>query len=194
MRQWVLTLPHGLRVKLAFDPVLTSVVLRQLIGAVSSWLRRRARRLRVRGALETGAVTVIQRFNSAIDLSVHYHTLFLDGVYSFPPGREPVFHPTPAPTDEDVARVAAAVFRRVECVVADREPDAAQRRFIESAPILAAVAEESARGVVATGPRRGRRIIRIRGAPVDVDAFLGRGKPLSAVPLVESPPPRPRRG
>ena len=106
------------------------------------------------------------------DLSVHYHALFLDGAYSFPPGRKPVFHPTPAPTDEDVARVVAAVFRRVERALADREPDAAQRRFIDSAPVLAAVAEASARGVVATGPCRGRRIIRIRGAPADVDVFV----------------------
>ena len=172
VRQWVLTVPHGLRAKMAFDPALTSVVLRQFIAAVSSWLRRRARRVGVRGALKAGAVTVIQRFNSAIDVSVHYHALFLDGVYRFPPGGKPVFHPTPSPTDEDVARVAAAVFRRVERALADREPDAAQRRFVESAPILAAVAEASVRGVVATGPRRGRRIIRIRGAPGEVDAFV----------------------
>ena len=71
-----------------------------------------------------------------------------------------------------MARVAAAVFRRVERVIADREPDAAQRRFVESASLLTAVAEAAARGVVATGPRRGRRIIRIRGAPADVDAFV----------------------
>jgi len=96
----------------------------------------------------------------------------LDGAYSFAPGRKPVFHPTLAPTDEDVACVVAAVFRPVERVLADRAPDAAQRRFIESAPVLAAVAESPVRGVVATGPRRGCRIIRIRGAPADVDAFL----------------------
>jgi putative transposase len=83
-----------------------------------------------------------------------------------------VFHPTPAPTDEDVARIVAAVFRRVERALADREPDTAQRRFIESAPVLAAAADASAWGVVATGPRRGRRIIRIGGAPADVDAFV----------------------
>jgi Glycosyl hydrolases family 16 len=81
VRQWVLTVPHGLRAKLAFDPALTSVVLRQFIRAVSAWLRRRARRLGVRGALKTAAVTVIQRFNSAVDLSVHYYALFLDGAY-----------------------------------------------------------------------------------------------------------------
>ncbi|MDB4915875.1 MAG: putative transposase, partial [Gemmatimonadetes bacterium] len=33
---------------------------------------------------------------------------------SFPGGSTPVFHPTPAPRDEDIARVAAAVCRRVE--------------------------------------------------------------------------------
>ena len=104
IRQWVL----------AFDPSLTTLVLRELIGAVSSWLRRRARGLGLRGMLKTGAVTVVQRFNSALDLSPHFHALVLDGVYTFPGGKKPVFHPTPSPRDEDVARVAAATFRRVE--------------------------------------------------------------------------------
>ena len=172
VRQWVLTVPHGLRAKLAFDPALTTVVFREFIAAVSSWLRRRARRLGLRGELKTGAVTVIQRFNSAVDLSPHFHALVLDGVYSFPVGRTPVFHPTPAPADEDVARVVTAVFRRVERKLADREPSVGQRRFAEGAPLLIAMAEASARGVVGTGPRRGCRIIRIRGAPVNVDVFL----------------------
>ncbi|MES1166925.1 MAG: transposase, partial [Pseudomonadota bacterium] len=112
MRQWVLTVPHALRARMMFDPTLTSVVLRQFVSAVSAWLRRRSRRLRVRGSLKTGAVTVIQRFSAALGANPHFHTLFLDGVYSFPAGGQPVFHPTPAPTDEDVARVAADVVRR----------------------------------------------------------------------------------
>lgn len=29
----------------------------------------------------TGAVTLIQRFGSALNLNVHFHMLFLDGVY-----------------------------------------------------------------------------------------------------------------
>ena len=76
-------------------------------------------------------------------------------MYSFPAGRTPVFHPTPAPADEDVARVVTAVFRRVERKLADREPSVGQRRFAEGAPLLIAMAEASARGVVGTGPRRG---------------------------------------
>jgi hypothetical protein len=101
IRQLVLTVPHGLRARMMFDPALTSAVLRELIRAISSWLRRRARRQGVVGAIKTGAVTVIQRFNSALAANPHFHTLFLDGIYTFPVGRPHVFHPTPAPTDED---------------------------------------------------------------------------------------------
>jgi hypothetical protein len=97
LRQWVLTGPYPLRARMMYDPALTTLVLRELIAAVSSWLRRRARRLGIRGALKAGAIAVVQRFNSALDASPHFHTLFLDGVYSFPVGSMPVFHPTPAP-------------------------------------------------------------------------------------------------
>ncbi len=51
VRQWVLTVPHALRARMMFDPALTTIVLRELIAAVSSWLRRLARRLGIRGAL-----------------------------------------------------------------------------------------------------------------------------------------------
>ena len=93
VRQWVLTVPRGLRAKLAVDPALTTEVLHAFLAAVSSWLRRKARRLGIRGTLKTGAVTVIQRFNSALEASPHFHALVLDGVYSFPLGGPPVFHP-----------------------------------------------------------------------------------------------------
>ena len=174
-RQWVLTVPHGLRAKLAVDPALTTVVLREFIAAVSVWLRRRARRLGIRGALKTGAVTMIQRFNSALDVAPHFHSLVTDGVYTFSSVGTPIFHPVPSPSDEDVAQVAAAVFRRVERQLAGRKTPAEQRKFVENAPLLVALAEASARGVVATGPRRGCRVLRVRGGAAYVYAFaMGR--------------------
>jgi hypothetical protein len=172
VRQWVLTVPHDLRVKLAIDPALTTRVLAEFIASVSAWLRRRARRLGLRGALKTGAVTVIQRFNSALDVSPHFHTLFMDGVYSFPVGGKPVFHPLPAPRDEEVAEVAAEVFRRVEGKLRADDSDDSQQRLIEEAPLLAALTEASCRGIIATGPRRGCRVVRVRGLAADVDACV----------------------
>jgi Putative transposase len=172
MRQWVLTVPYPLRARMMFDPALTSVVLRELIAAVSSWLRRRARRLGIKGALKTGAVTVIQRFNSALGASPHFHTLFLDGVYSFSLDRAPVFHPTPGPTDEDIAHVAASVFRRVARKLADEEPNPAHQDFVDPAALLAAISQAAVGGASATGPRRGQRVVRVRGAPADLDAVV----------------------
>src|SRR5258706_529808 len=161
-----------------FDPALTTLVLRELIAAVSSWLRRRARRLGIRGALKPGAVAVVQRFNSALGASPHFHTLFLDDVYSFSGGSTPVFHPTPAPRDEDIARVVAAICQRIERKLSGRQPAAAQRRFEESAQLWCALASASVGVVVATGPRRGRGPVCRRGA-----AF---GSPPFA--LVKAPP------
>lgn len=172
IRQWVLTVPHELRARMAFDPALVTLVLHELIASVSGWLRRRARRLGIRGPLKTGAVTAIQRFNSALDVSVHFHALVIDGVYSFAPGTGPMFHPTPSPTDDDVVEIAAAVWRRVERRLASYHPAAADRRFAECAPLLLGLAAASAAGVVATGPRRGCRIMRVRGPVADVDAVL----------------------
>src|SRR3569623_3620926 len=41
-------------------------------------------------------------------VSPHFHVLFLDSGYGFSPGREPIFHPTPAPRADDIAHVVAA--------------------------------------------------------------------------------------
>ncbi len=47
--------------------------------------------------VQTGAVTLIQRFGSAANLNIHLHCLMLDGVYRLTDG-VPVFQSMPAPT------------------------------------------------------------------------------------------------
>ena len=98
---------------MAFDPTTTSVVLRIFIRAVSSWMRRRALSLGIKGRIETGGVAAIQRFGSAANLNLHFPTLMIDGVYQPTSSGCPVFHPVPAPTERDVAQIAAAVWRKV---------------------------------------------------------------------------------
>ena len=43
---------------------------------------------------------------------------------------------------------------------------------MDSAPLLVGLAEASARGVITTGPHRGRRVVRVRGLTAEVDAFV----------------------
>jgi len=45
----------------------------------------------------TGAVTLIQRFGSALNLNVHLHMIFVDGVYLTDGAGPPVFRRAPSP-------------------------------------------------------------------------------------------------
>jgi hypothetical protein len=81
VRQWVLSLPWSLRYQLAFDATLCRDVLAVFIRVVFGWLRRRAASRGIRDS-QCGAVTVIQRFGSSLNLNVHLHSIVLDGVFT----------------------------------------------------------------------------------------------------------------
>ena len=74
----MLSLPHALRYRLAWDHVLCRAVLTIYTRALLGFERRRGRR---RGVVDgrSGTVTAIQRFGSGLQLNVHYHTLVLEG-------------------------------------------------------------------------------------------------------------------
>ena len=79
LRQWVLSLPMALRFLLATRPAVLSEVLSVVYRTISGHLLARAGVRRVAGY--TGAVTLIQRFGSALNLNVHFQMIFVDGVY-----------------------------------------------------------------------------------------------------------------
>jgi ribosomal protein S27E len=79
LRQWVLSLPFALRYLLARDPDSLTLVLRTVYRAISGWLLQNAGLTRATG--HTGAVTLIQRFGSALNLNIHFHMIVLDGVF-----------------------------------------------------------------------------------------------------------------
>jgi len=61
VRQWVLSVPHRLRYRLAYDHRLCRTVLHVFVRALRSAYRRQARRQGLSGG-ETGTVTSVQRF------------------------------------------------------------------------------------------------------------------------------------
>ena len=65
VRQWVLTVSHRLRYRLAFDHALCRAVLGVFIRAVLGWYHRRGRRAGVPEG-QSGTVTVVQRFGSGL--------------------------------------------------------------------------------------------------------------------------------
>jgi hypothetical protein len=117
VRQWVLTLPYRLRYALAWDHRLCRAVLAVFIRAVLGFERWRASRRGVRDGVG-GAVTAIQRFGSALNTNVHFHSLVGQGVLVEQADGALRFAPAPAPTESDVARLLASVRQRILRLVA----------------------------------------------------------------------------
>jgi len=78
-----------LRYLFAAHPHAMGKVLRIIYRAISTHLLHKAGLQLNDGA--TGAVTLIQRFGSALNLNIHFHILFLDGVYVYRDNRPPRF-------------------------------------------------------------------------------------------------------
>jgi len=177
VRQWVLTTPHRLRHALAYDQRLCRRVLAVFIRAALSLERRRARR---RGVADGrgGAITAIQRFGSAANLNVHFHSLVVQGVLA---GDGACFLPLPAPSDEDVWRVLATVRRRIvrlaRCNGIDVEGNGiigGERRdeLAKESPLLAGLAAASA--LARRHPRIAARPARFPRAPRGADTEAAR--------------------
>jgi len=172
VRQWVCSLPWGLRALLGYDRRLCSLVLRAFTEEVQRSLKRRAKK--VLGLIgvalaHTAGITFIQRFDSALRLNVHFHSLFLDGAYIEQSDGSLEFCELAEPTPEQVADVARRTARRVADALrkagksltpefdTDHEDTDA---FAESQAALALCYASAARGVDITGERAGQPSLR----------------------------------
>jgi Putative transposase/Transposase zinc-binding domain len=178
VRQWVLSVPHRLRYRLAYDHRLCRIVLGVFVRALRSAYRRQAKRQGLASG-ETGMVTSVQRFGGSLNLHVHFHTLVLDGIFvADTDGLR--FHPAPAPTDDDVRRVVRRVRRRLvrlgigEVAGTDGDVDP----LAEESEALAGLSRAAILGRTALGGRAGRGPLRI-GADPDA-SWVDRDVPLHA--------------
>jgi hypothetical protein len=169
IRQWVLSLPYWLRFALAWDHGLCRAVLAVFAGTLLGFQRRRARGLGIHDG-RSGSLPVTQRFGSALNLNVHFHTLVLDGVFTNAAPDSVRFHPTPPPTDAEVARLLTAIRSRVLRLLGRRglgpEADVPQPHPVsEESPALAALSSASVEGRVALGARAGMRVVALGRDP-----------------------------
>ena len=75
----MLSVPYPLRFLFASHPEVMGRVLGIVYRCISAHLLKKAGSSRKRA--QSGAVTLIQRFGSALNLNIHFHMLFLDGAY-----------------------------------------------------------------------------------------------------------------
>jgi len=172
-RQWVVSVPVPLRYWMAASPDLTAqvhTIIRTTIGQyyVNQAVTRGAPRDRV----QPGSVTFIQRFGSAINLNLHFHCVFLEGVYldRTAAGRKPRFVTVEPPSDADIATVLQKIshrvirtLRRLGYLEASMDAPVATGSdpLRDTAPELARTMAASVQQRIAFGDRAGQPVRRI---------------------------------
>ena len=111
LRQWVISFPFPLRYLFAGHPQAMSKVLGIVYRAISTHLIHKTG-LQLKQAA-TGAVTLVQRFGSALNLNIHFHILFLDGVYVYRKDRPPSFQRVKAPDRTELNELVQLISQRV---------------------------------------------------------------------------------
>jgi hypothetical protein len=111
LRQFVLTLPHELRMLAAFKPDVLTALSRIFVKVVFASFRKRAAREGIVGGVG-GAVTLIQRFGGSLNANLHYHVCFLDGVFTRDEAGRARFHALPPPSRSDLDAIVRRVHDR----------------------------------------------------------------------------------
>jgi len=181
VRQWVLSLPHALRYRLAYDHKLCSRVLACLQRALRKAYRRGAARGGNRDG-HTGALTFIQRFGGGLNLNVHFHVVALDGTFHELSDGELRFIPCP-PEQRDVEATLLDTFDRIlrlltrEGLLPQDDPE---DPLAAEAPVLAACYGGSVSQRLALGPAQGRRVIRLGAIRRGAEQRIERKRTLGA--------------
>jgi len=156
-RQWVLSLPIRLRYRVAFDRELCRRVRNIFVRAVLGFLRRRGLEVGV-NLPEVGSVTAVQRFGSALNLNVHFHTLAFDGVFRRDlNGGEFRFVALQRPDENELRSMVARIRSRILSLLRRRGPGVADAEDVAVAepmdsPSLGACAAASLVHRVSFGP------------------------------------------
>jgi hypothetical protein len=125
IRQWVLSLPFELRVPLAYHHDLTLAVHGVAARVIEGWYRDKGQAL---GILDprTGSITAVQRFGSDLALNVHFHMLFVDGVYDV----LGAFTPIAAPTRAELEALCTHIAERVQKLLERRAIEQPEERTL----------------------------------------------------------------
>lgn len=169
IRQWVLSFPYPLRFLLASEPEVMGKVLGIVNRAISTHLIEKV------GFNEkqahTGAVTLIQRFGSALNLNLHFHILFIDGVYQQQNNNKLRFRRVNAPTTDELNTLVASISQKVasylegEGLLIRDEESSHLTMDLEDDDVMAQLQGHSISYRIAVGLQQGRKVLTLQTIP-----------------------------
>jgi len=120
---------------------------------------------------QSGAVTLIQRFGSALNLNVHFHMLFLDGVYTRNKQGKTRFQRIIRPNQQELAILVHTISHRVAqflerqgVLERDEETSYLQLEGLEEDPMQQLIGC-SVSYRIAVGPQQGRKVFTLQTLP-----------------------------
>jgi len=175
MRQWVLSFPYQLRFLFASRPEIMGRVLGIVHRVIATHLVRKSGYTHDRA--RTGAVTLIQRFGSALNLNIHFHMLFLDGVYVDQPNGAARFRWVKSPSSAEITRLTHTIAHRVGRFLERQgllERDA-ENSYLASDAVdddpMTPLLGHSITYRIAVGPQAGRKVFTLQTLPASDELF-----------------------
>ena len=147
---------------------------------IGGWLSDQADIERTRAHCD--AMTLIQRFGSALNLNIHFHMLWLDGVYEAndaQPQRKPRLHRARAPTSAQLTELAGKIANRVCRHLARKGwlEGEDESRFLSDCASggdgMDALRMSSITYRIATGAQAGRNVVTLQTLPSDAGLLQG---------------------
>jgi hypothetical protein len=175
MRQWVLSFPFQLRFLFASRPQIMGRVLGIVYRVIATHLVRKAGHSHK--TARTGAVTLIQRFGSALNLNIHFHMLFLDGVYADSRHGAARFRWVKAPSSAELTQLAHTIAHRVGrflerqgLLERDMENSYLASNAVDDDPMHQLLGH-SITYRIAIGPQAGRKVFTLQTLPASGEPF-----------------------
>ncbi|MBK7520964.1 MAG: transposase zinc-binding domain-containing protein [Gammaproteobacteria bacterium] len=167
LRQWVVSFPFALRFLFASRPEALAKALEVIYRLLVTHLAHKAG-FRCK-EVATGAVTLVQRFGSALNLNIHLHMLCLDGVYVPRSVGGLRFRRVKAPEREElehlVQQIAERVGRALERMgLLQRDAESAWLELpsVEDTDAIRQLLGSSVTYRIAVGPQAGRKALVLR--------------------------------
>jgi hypothetical protein len=172
-RQWVVSVPIPLRYWMASSRDLMAQVHTIIRTTISQfYVNQMVKRGADRHKVQPGSVSFVQRFGSSMNLNLHFHVVFLEGVYLDRSDQDlkPRFVKADPPSDADVTKVLQKIshrvirkLRRLGYLEAGMEVPVATGYdpLLDNEPQLARTMAASVKQRIAFGERAGEKVRRI---------------------------------
>ena len=167
LRQWVLSFPFPLRLLFAKDPQIMGLVLNLIHRAISTYLIKKAGFKKKSGA-KTGSVTFIQRFGGSLNLNIHFHIMYLDGIYTFEQEKAS-FHPITPPSQSELDHLLKTIAQRTVKLLEKRglivKDEGAEHLNINATEAIDHIHSSSITYRIALGKYKGQKALTLKTLP-----------------------------